>query len=100
MPPGFTGWPPYTFTPRLWPLESRPFLVLPPPFLWAASMVAGTSGLQAQGRAQGTAVPQKPACPRAVSMSAACVCVGAWLAKERSRPVLGLCTPRAVFVTR
>lgn len=28
-------------TPSLWPLESRPFLVLPAPFLWADSIVNG-----------------------------------------------------------
>src|SRR5271165_4116263 len=33
-PPG-TNWPPKTFTPNRWALESRPFLELPNPFLCA-----------------------------------------------------------------
>ena len=39
MLPAFAGWSPYTFTPSLCPEESRPFFVLPAPFLWAASIV-------------------------------------------------------------
>ena len=31
--PAVTASPPYTFTPRRWEFESRPFLVLPAPFL-------------------------------------------------------------------
>lgn len=41
MPPAFTGCPPNTFTPRLFDSESRPFFVLPAPFLCAASIVSG-----------------------------------------------------------
>jgi hypothetical protein len=44
MPPAFTGWPPSTLQPRLLLCESRPFLVEPEPFLWAASTVKGTRG--------------------------------------------------------
>lgn len=52
MPPAFTGWPPYTLTPRRLDCESRPFLVLPAPFLCAASMVRGvaTCGSGRRGR--------------------------------------------------
>lgn len=38
MPPALTGCPPNTFTPRRFDSESRPFLVEPAPFLWAASI--------------------------------------------------------------
>lgn len=41
MAPGLATWSPKILTPSLFPLESRPFLVLPAPFLWAASMVRG-----------------------------------------------------------
>lgn len=41
MEPGLASWSPKILTPSLWPLESRPFLVLPAPFLWAFSMVKG-----------------------------------------------------------
>jgi hypothetical protein len=37
MFPVLTTSPPYFFTPGYWGLESRPFLVEPVPFLWAAS---------------------------------------------------------------
>ena len=33
-------------TPSLWPLESRPFLVLPAPFLWADSIVNGNGDFE------------------------------------------------------
>ena len=47
MPPAFTGWPPYTFTPRRLALLSRPFLVDPPPFLCAASICRGPGASRA-----------------------------------------------------
>src|SRR6267142_1951677 len=33
--PAFTSWPSPAFTPSRWPTLSRPFLTLPPAFLWA-----------------------------------------------------------------
>ena len=42
MPPARTAWPPHTFTPRRCEFESRPFFVLPPPFLCAASIWSGS----------------------------------------------------------
>src|SRR6185503_18592387 len=35
MDPPVTNWPPNRLTPRRWELLSRPFLELPPAFLWA-----------------------------------------------------------------
>ena len=68
MPPGLTGWPPYTLTPRLCPLESLPFLVLPPPFLWAASMVRGTRAGHTQGAGACILTPKKPVWLRVASI--------------------------------
>lgn len=44
MPPAFTGWPPYTFTPLRFDSESLPFFVEPAPFLWAASITKAERG--------------------------------------------------------
>jgi hypothetical protein len=44
MPPAFTGWPPYTFTPRRFDSESLPFFVEPAPFLCAASITKPLRG--------------------------------------------------------
>lgn len=68
MPPALTGWPPYTLTPRLCPLESLPFLVLPPPFLCAASMVRGALAGHTQGAGACILTPKKPVWRCAASM--------------------------------
>lgn len=44
MAPGLATWSPYILTPSLWPLESRPFFVLPAPFLCAIWMVSRRAG--------------------------------------------------------
>jgi hypothetical protein len=69
IPPALTGWPPYTFTPRDFAFESRPFLVDPAPFLCAFCTIklprAGNTlmgwGCKVQGRAEG----QQPLRPSA-----------------------------------
>jgi hypothetical protein len=53
MAPGLASWSPYILTPRRWPLESRPFLVLPAPFLCAIWMVSRRAGT-------GTGTPAAP----------------------------------------
>jgi hypothetical protein len=44
MAPGLASWSPYILTPSLCPLESRPFLVFPAPFLCAIWMVRRRAG--------------------------------------------------------
>ena len=41
--PALTSWPSPAFTPRRWPTLSRPFLTLPPAFLWAISSTRPSS---------------------------------------------------------
>jgi hypothetical protein len=53
MAPGLASWSPYILTPRRCPLESRPFLVLPAPFLCAIWMVSRRAGT-------GTGTPAAP----------------------------------------
>lgn len=49
MAPGLASWSPYILTPRRCPLESRPFLVLPAPFLCAIWMVSRRAGTGTAG---------------------------------------------------
>src|SRR5215203_6717780 len=66
--PAGTSWPSPHFTPRRWPTLSRPFLTLPPAFLWA---IAYSSFLVARGLA--AFVGAAPASPSAASALALAV---------------------------
>lgn len=47
--PGLATWSPKILTPSRWPRESRPFFVLPAPFLWADSIVKGNGDVGGRG---------------------------------------------------
>src|SRR6266542_3680972 len=57
MLPAVTNWPPKRFTPSICALESRPFLELPTPFLWAMRLYLD---LRDAHRGQGLTVPAVP----------------------------------------
>src|SRR6266508_2331045 len=57
MLPAVTNWPPKRLTPSICGLESRPFLELPTPFLWAMRLYLD---LRDAHRGQGLAVPAVP----------------------------------------
>src|SRR6266545_7769935 len=57
MLPAVTNWPPKRLTPSIWGLESRPFLELPTPFLWAMRLHLDLGNADRRQRLPMPAVP-------------------------------------------